>query len=200
TGASTQPKPPTTRVSRTPGVAAAITVRAVGAGGGGTYGPVGQPFPPPGQPPANGPFAAPGTPQWFGPGDYQQPAPPPPAPTARTVIAAATPGVLLTLVVGGFVWVLAPVTIIVAFVLAGRMFYGRKVTRTAFAAVLSFLGLVGLLSLITADGSFSQWWDTVASWACFGSWVMIVASTIAAYRALKQGRPDPPPTPRVSIR
>jgi hypothetical protein len=116
------------------------------------------------------------------------------------VIAAATPGVLLTLLVGGFVWVLAPVTIIVAFVLAGRMSYGRKVTRTAFAAVLSFLGLVGLLSLITADGSFSQWWDTVAGWACFGSWVMIVASTIAAYRALKLGRPDPPPTPRVGIR
>ena len=41
----------------------------------------------------------------------------------------------------------------VAFVLSGRMLYGRKVTRTAFAAVLSFLGLVGLLSLITADGS-----------------------------------------------
>ena len=156
--------------------------------------------PAPGQVPANGPFAAPGTPQWFGPGDYQQPPPPPPAPTARTVLAAVTPGVLLTLVVGGFIWVLAPVTMVVAFVLSGRMRYGRKVTRTAFAAVLAFLGLVGLLSLITADGSFSQWWDTVAGWACFGSWVMIVASTIAAYRALKQGRPDPPPTARVSIR
>ena len=116
------------------------------------------------------------------------------------MLAAVTPGVLLTLVVGGFIWVLAPVTMVVAFVLSGRMLYGRKVTRTAFAAVLAFLGLVGLLSLITADGSFSQWWDTVAGWACFGSWVMILASTIAAYRALKQGRPDPPPTPRVSIR
>ncbi|HYI52434.1 MAG TPA: hypothetical protein VEX57_00600 [Microlunatus sp.] len=168
---------------------------ASGAAGG-----PGQPFPPPGQPAANGPFAAPGTPQWFGPGAYQQPAPPPPAPTARAVFAAATPGLLLTLVVGGFVWLLAPVTITVAFVLSGRMLYGRKVTRTAFAAVLSFLGLVGLLSLITADGSFSQWWDTVAGWACFGSWVMVLASAIAAYRALKQGRPDPPPTPRASIR
>ena len=29
---------------------------------------------------------------------------------------------------------------------------------------------------------------------------MVLASTIATYRALKQGRPDPPPTPRVSIR
>jgi hypothetical protein len=163
-------------------------------------GPGGQPFPPPGRAAANGPFAAPGTPQWFVPGAYQQPVPPPPAPTARTVLAAATPGVLLTLVIGGFVWVLAPVTIIVAFVLSGRIRYGRKVTRTAFAAVLSFLGLVGLLSLITADGSFSLWWDTVAGWACFGSWVMVVASAIAAYRALKQGRPDPPPAPRVGLR
>ncbi|HEY5980803.1 MAG TPA: hypothetical protein VIT41_14350 [Microlunatus sp.] len=159
-------------------------------------GSAGQPFPPPGPPVADGPFAAPGTPQWFGPGDYRQPAPPPPSPTARTVLAAVTPGVLLTLVVGGFVWVLAPVTILLAFVLSGRIQYGRKVTRTVFGAVLSFLGLVGLLSLITADGSFSQWWDTVAGWACFGSWVIVLAGAIAAYRALKQGRPDPPPAPR----
>ena len=160
----------------------------------------GQPFPPPGPPAGNGPFAAPGTPQWFGPGDYRQPAPPPPTPTARAVLAAATPGVLLTLVVGGFVWVLAPITLVVAFLLSSRVLYGRKATRTAFAAVLSFLGLVGLLSLITADGSFSEWWNTVAGWACFGSWVMIVTCAIAAYRALKQGRPDPPPTPRPGLR
>ena len=51
------------------------------------------------------------------------------------MLAAATPGVLITLVVGGFIWLLAPVTIGVAFVLSGRMQYGRKVTRTAFAAV-----------------------------------------------------------------
>jgi len=116
------------------------------------------------------------------------------------VLAAATPGVLLTLVVGGFVWVLAPITLVVAFLLSSRVLYGRKATRTAFAAVLSFLGLVGLLSRITADGSFSEWWNTVAGWACFGSWVMIVTCAIAAYRALKQGRPDPPPTPRPGLR
>ena len=76
------------------------------------------------------------------------------------MLAAATPGVLVTLVVGGFVWVLAPVTVIIAFVLSGRIMYGRKVIRTTFAAVLAFLGLVGLLSVVTADGLFAQWWDT----------------------------------------
>jgi hypothetical protein len=116
------------------------------------------------------------------------------------VLAAATPGVLVTLAVGGLIWVLAPVTLIVAFLLASRMAYGRKITRTAFAAVLAFLGLVGLLALITADGQFSQWWDTVAGWACFGSWVMILVAVIAVYRALKQGRADPPPPPRSSLR
>ena len=114
----------------------------------------GQPFPPPGWP-ANGPFAAPGTPQWFGPGDYQQPPSPTPGADRAHGARRGHPGLLLTLVVGGFIWMLAPVTIVVAFVLSGRMLYGRKVTRTAFAAVLAFLGLVGLLSLITADGSFS---------------------------------------------
>lgn len=156
----------------------------------------GRPFPPPGPSGAGGPFPAPGTPQWFSPGGHPPAVPPTPSPNARTVLAAVTPGVLVTLVVGGFIAVLAPVTIVVAFLLASRMTYGRRITRTAFAAVLAFLGLVGLLSLVTADGLFSQWWDTVAGWACFGSWVMVVASAIAAYRALQQGRPDPPPTPR----
>lgn len=156
----------------------------------------GQPFPPPGQSGGGGPFPAPGTPQWFSPAGYPPAVPPQTPPNARTVLAAATPGVLVTLVVGGFIAVLSPVTIVVAFLLSSRMTYGRKATRTAFAAVLAFLGLVGLLSLVTADGLFSQWWDTVAGWACFGSWVMVVASAVAAYRALKAGRPDPPPTPR----
>lgn len=159
------------------------------------YPPPGQPFPP-AQPGANGPFPAPGTPQWFSPGGYPPAMPPTPPPNARTVLTAVTPGVGIGLVIGGFIATLAPVTLVVAFLLSSRMTYGRKATRTAFAAVLAFLGLVGLLSLITADGAFSQWWDTVAAWACFGSWVMIVAATVAAYRALKQGRPDPPPTPR----
>jgi hypothetical protein len=166
----------------------------------GQPGPGNQPFTAPGYPADAGPFPAPGTPQWFAPGGYHQPAPPPTAPNARTVLAAATPGVLVTLAVGGLIWVLAPVTLIVAFLLSSRMTHGRKVVRTAFAAVLAFVGLVGLLSMITADGLFSQWWDTVAGWACFGSWVMILAAMIAVYRALKQGRPDPPPTPRATMR
>ena len=159
-----------------------------------------QPFPPPGYPPGQGQFPAPGTPQWFAPGGQHPPVPQPTTPTARTVLAAATPGVLVTLVVGGFIWVLAPVTVVIAFLLSSRITYGRKTTRTAFAAVLAFLGLVGLLSLVTADGLFTAWWDSVAGWACFGSWVMLVATVIAVYRALKQGNPDPPSTPRVSLR
>lgn len=154
-------------------------------------------FPAPGQP-TGGPFPAPGTEQWFAPGPYQQQPPVASAPTARAVVAALTPGVLITLVLGGFIWILAPVTLIVAFLLSSRMTYGRKPTRTVFAAVLAFVGLAGLLSLITADGVFSQWWETVAGWACAGSWATVVAALICVHRALKLGRPDPPPTRRSS--
>ena len=150
--------------------------------------------------PARGSSPRPDTPQWFAPPGYQQPARNRRHLTAKAVLAAATPGVLVTLVVGSFIWVLAPVTMIIAFLLSSRITYGRKATRTAFAAVLAFLGLVGLLSLVTADGLFTDWWDTVAGWACFGSWVMLVATVIAVYRALKQGHPDPPSTPRGSLR
>lgn len=162
------------------------------------YGSGGQPFPPPGRPSDNGPFPAPGTPSWFAPGAYPPSPPRPTTPDARAVLAAATPGVLICLVIGGFIWVLAPITLLLAFVLSGRMTYGRTVTRTAFAAVLAFLGLVGLLSLVTADGLFSVWWDILAGWACFTSWVMLAITGIASYRALRQGRPDPPRIPRGS--
>ncbi|MFT4166787.1 MAG: hypothetical protein QM650_16240 [Microlunatus sp.] len=166
------------------------------------WSPPAQPYPltpPPAQPypPANASFPAPGTPQWFVPGPgYQQPPTAPVAPTARTVLAAATPGVLITLAIGGLIWILAPVTVVVAYLLAGRMTYGRTPTRATFGAVLGLLGAIGLLALVTADGLFSQWWDTVAGWACFGSWVLIAAAVISAYRALRQGRPDPPPGSR----
>ena len=151
-----------------------------------------QAFPPPGRPPASGPFPAPGTNQWFGPGGYPPAPSAPVAPSTRTVLAAATPGMLVTLVVGGFIWVLAPVTLVVAFLLSARMSYGRKATRAAYAIVLGLLGVIGLLALLTADGLFSQWWGTVAGWACFFSWVTAVTAVVAAYRALKLGRPDPP--------
>ena len=158
--------------------------------------PATQPYPP-AQPPASAPFAAPGTPQWFVPGPgYQQPPSPPAVPTARTVLAAVTPGVLITLALGGLIWLLAPVTVVLAYLLTGRMTYGRTPTRATFGVVLGLLGAVGLLALVSADGLFSVWWDTVAGWACFGSWVLIVAAISWAYRALRQGRPDTPPGTR----
>ncbi|MDN5760895.1 MAG: hypothetical protein L0H41_01070 [Microlunatus sp.] len=159
-----------------------------------------QPFPLSGPPPASGPFPAPGTDQWFAPGGYPTPPPGRPAPDARTVLAAATPGLLVTLAVGGFIWVLAPITLVLAFLLSGRMTYGRKATRAAFAGVLGLLGLVTLLSLISADGLFSQWWGTLARWACFLSWVTAAAAVLAAYRAVKHGQPDPPRPPRGTFR
>jgi len=116
------------------------------------------------------------------------------------VLAAVTPGVLLTLVVGGFIWVLAPITLILAFALSRRMTYARKATQTAFAAAMACLGIVGLVSIFTADGIFSDWWDSVALWGCLASWVILVVTLVVVYRAVKQGRPDPPPTPRGSLR
>lgn len=157
-----------------------------------TY-PTYQPFPAPGQPPAQGPFPAPGTTQWFAPGSYPQQQPlPAAAPDARTVLTAATPGVLIALVVGGFIWVLAPITLVIAFVLTRRMTYARKAAHTAFAAAMACLGIVGLVSIFTADGLFLDWWDSVARWGCVASWVMLVVVLILVYRAVKQGRPDPP--------
>ena len=160
-----------------------------------------QPYPPtqpyPAQPSANGSFPAPGTPQWFAPGPgYQQPPRPPVAPSARTVLAAATPGVLITLVVGGLIWILAPITVVLALLLTGRMTYGRRQARLAFTIALSLGGLYGIATLLTSDGNYAQWWDSLAGWLCFGSWLLVASVLIVAYQELQKGRPDPPPGAR----
>ena len=167
-------------------------------------GPIPQQFPAQQFPARQSPtpqFPAPGTPQWFGPApSYQQPPVQPATPNARTVLAAATPGVVICLAIGGLIWVLAPVTVVLAFFLTGRIRYGRTPSRAAFGIALALLGSVGLLALVSADGLFSQWWDMVAGWACFASWALIVTVIVAAYRAVKQGRPDPLPPRRRTLR
>lgn len=171
-----------------------------------TYPPTAQPgypaAPPPSPPPAGqqgyppptgAPFPGPGTPEWLDPGRYPQPTSPAPEPTAKAVLAAATPGLVVTLVVGGLVWVLAPVTVVLAALLARRMTHGRRASRIAFGAVFALLALVGLVGFVTADGVFSLWWDNIARWACLGSWVLLAATLMAAYHGLRHARPDLPP-------
>ncbi len=106
-----------------------------------------------------GPFPAPGTTQWF------QPAPPPYAPStparsgAGDIAQALTLGVIICLAVGGIVWPLAPVTLVLAFGLASRVKAGRPVVLGVFTAAVSVLVVVGVVAGLLSDGFFSDWWE-----------------------------------------
>ena len=144
-------------------------------------------------PPMNG-FPAPGTPQWFGPGPHLPP--PPPAPvTARRVVDAATPGLCVTLAIGGLISLLAPVTLAVAFVLAGRVSVARDKVRHTFRIAFALLGVIGLLAALGNDGGFSDWWTTIGRWCLAASWIVLVTVLIQITRELKSGFAPAAPGP-----
>ena len=146
--------------------------------------------PPPAGYPAR-PFPAPGTPQWFAPGAYgAQPSRGPVGP--RQVWDAATPGLLLVLGVGALVFVLSPIMLVIAFVLADRVLAGRAEVRRALGIALASLGFFGLVGLTRAPVGFGDWWSFVGLWGLLTCWVMVGTVSLLVYRALRRGTPAPP--------
>ncbi|MET1004448.1 MAG: hypothetical protein ABWX96_02800 [Propionibacteriaceae bacterium] len=150
-------------------------------------------------PPVGGPaqlpsgYPPPGTPQWFGPGPAGQLQPPtaPAKVDARAVSAAATPGLLIVLAVGGFVHPLAPIMFGVAFFLSQRVKVAQAGVRRAFFIAIGFLGLIAVVGLLGWI-SFTDWWNTLAWWSLVACWAMLITIAVVVYRGLKSGPPRPP--------
>ncbi|GAB2588850.1 MFS transporter [Microlunatus antarcticus] len=156
-------------------------------------GPVGQGVP---QPPAD-PYAfpVPGTPEWFAPppttyGDQRQPG----RVDAKQVVEAATPGLCIVLAVGGLIYVLAPVMLIVAVILSTRVKVAQRAVRIAFriaAGAVAFFALVGLVRSVF-DGD--PWWSYVGLWSLLICWVMLGVTLLVVRQGLSRPRP-PAATP-----
>ncbi|MFP5281995.1 MAG: hypothetical protein ACLGIF_00920 [Actinomycetes bacterium] len=135
-------------------------------------------------------FPAPGTPGWFAPGAYTPPPPPRPV-TARRVLEAATPGLVVTLLIGGVIYLLAPLTLIVAFGLAQRVRVAVAGVRRAFAIALGVLAFGSLLSGMSAllDGTgFGGWWASTGTWALLISWVVLLVTVGLVAHGLRNER------------
>jgi hypothetical protein len=149
-----------------------------------------QPFPPPssGGPaaPPNG-FPAPGTPAWFGPGPYPGQPSTPDRVSARSVFDAATPGLCICLALGGFIYVLAPVMLAVAFSLTSRVMAARTEVRRAFGIGTAVWLLIAMMAGLTNDEGFSGWWTTVGAWAVVVCWGLLLTTLVLVYRELKAG-------------
>jgi hypothetical protein len=158
-----------------------------------------SPWPPPTQPlvPVSGPaqnvsgFPTPGTADWFAPAPYgQQPATV--RVDARRLFEAATPGVCICLAVGGFVYLIAPIMLGVAFALSSRVQVATATVRRALLTGVIVLGALALIGALTNDTSFADWWAFVGVWALMICWLMLGAVLLIVYRGLKNPAQAPP--------
>lgn len=162
--------------------------------------PVSWPAPTAPVPPLSGPpslpggYPPPGTDQWFGPGPVtpQQPAPEPPH-DLRAVFQAATPGLCICLLVGGLVPPLAPILLVVAFVLSKRVQVAQQTVRRVFGIALGFLALLSMATLVLGDRLwFTDWWDFVGRCGWLECWVVLLSVVLVVGRGLRSGSPRPP--------
>lgn len=146
---------------------------------------------PPTAPPAVNGYPVSGSPQWFGPG----PAAPVPVAgesTARRVVNALTPGLLITLGIS-VIYPLAPICLLIAFALSSRVTVARSRVRTVF---LVALGLVALVAMVKVPGSFyfSDWYNGVAGWALLIN-LLLVPVLLGVVAVELRRRPQPPSYP-----
>jgi hypothetical protein len=148
--------------------------------------------PPPDQPLATNSFPAPGTPEWFGPGPYgeqQQPTRVGP----KAVLDAATPGLCICLVIGGLIYLVAPIMLGVAIGLSNRVKAAQPAVHRVFVAGGGLLALIAVLAALLNEGGFGDWWAVVGGWALAICWVSIMVTLILVQRALSSGsQPQPP--------
>jgi hypothetical protein len=163
-----------------------------------------SPGPPPNEPliPVAGPapttngFPAPGTPAWFTPPPLPQPVPSTPV-TAKHVLDAITPGVYISLAIGGFVYLLSPIMLGVAFALSSRMAVGKDNGRRAFTTAFFVLGFLAVVGVLNIPASFGDWWSFVGIWSLIICWLVLIALALIVRAELQRraaGQP-PPPSP-----
>ena len=164
----------------------------------GAGGPAGWPAPdqPPlgsARPPAGpSPFPAPGTPAWFSPPPPYGEQPARGRVRARDIVEAATPGLCVCLAIGGLIYVLAPIMLVVAVILSARVRAAQRLVRLTFRGAAGLLGLIGFASLFSDAAVASGWWTVVGLWALALCWVMLVVLLLLVRSGLVRGGAPPP--------
>jgi hypothetical protein len=143
----------------------------------------------PSPPASTPPYPTPGTPGWFTPPPYGQQPQPPTAVTAKDVLDAATPGLCLCLIVGGLVYVLAPILLCIGVGLAGRVKIAAPEVRRAHLFGITALAIFAVLGTLLIDTGFADWWRFVGQWALLICWVLLVGTLVTIYRRLKSASP-----------
>jgi hypothetical protein len=98
----------------------------------------------------------------------------------------------MCLLIGGLVYVLAPIFLCISVGLASRVKVATEEVRRAHVFGVVVLAVLAVLGSLIVGSDFSEWWRFVGEWALFISWVLLVATLIMIYRRLKAEAPPPP--------
>jgi hypothetical protein len=121
-------------------------------------------------------------------------APPGAAPAARIPVSlkaaanATTPGVLITLLLGGLLPWVSVALFFLAFWLTSRVRYRTSQVRGVMSALASGIGLVAVIGYYgDAIYGLGAWWNQVAPWACAACWIALVTVPLVVRDGLARG-------------
>ncbi|MCA0294606.1 MAG: hypothetical protein LCH96_04665 [Actinobacteria bacterium] len=137
------------------------------------------------------PFPAPNTPQWFAPPpESRVPVAPPPV-TVNQIWLAATPAVMITLILGALFSWLSILMLFVSFALSARIAYRRAAVRRSYTVALAFAGFVGLISIVSGSYDADAVFSALSGGAQFVCWILPIVIGLIVGAAIRAGeRPD----------
>jgi membrane protein insertase Oxa1/YidC/SpoIIIJ len=117
--------------------------------------------------------------------------------TVRDVLSAVTPGVYISLAIGGLIYLVSPIMLGVAFALSSRMEVAAPQARRAFMTGFFVLGFFAVLAVLNIPASFADWWSSVGLWSLIICWLVLLAVSLIVRgelrrRAAEQSRPPSP--------
>jgi hypothetical protein len=98
----------------------------------------------------------------------------------------------MCLIIGGLVYVLAPIFLCVSVGLASRVKVATAEVRRAHVFGLVVLAMLGVIGSLIVGADFSEWWQFVGQWALLICWVLLATTLVMIYRRLKAEAPSPP--------
>jgi uncharacterized membrane protein len=115
----------------------------------------------------------------------------------RSVLAAATPGLSISLLVGGLIYFLAPAMVVVAFYLSTRIQVAQRQVRRSMGIGIGVLAFVAVLTFLSNGAADGYWWELLGGWAQVICWVLLATVLLQVRSALKRraGYPLPPRYP-----
>jgi len=110
--------------------------------------------------------------------------------TFADFLSSLTPGVVISLVIGGILPPLSLLLFVLAFCLTVRITVATSEIRYTFIGATVILSLAAVV-LIFAGNDLGSWWNTVGIISVVMCWLVLLVSVVFTFRALQAGEVPP---------